>query len=72
MKYDAAQILNFNMFGMPITGHNICGFTRDDSFPSTKELCVRSYQLAFVTPLAVYNSDAIDLVPYTDDKQVAS
>ena len=60
------------MFGMPLTSHCICGYTRDDTFPSTKELCIRSYQLAFVTPLAVYNSDSADLYPYTDDKQVAA
>lgn len=26
LKYSLAQILNFNMFGMPYSGHNICGY----------------------------------------------
>jgi len=72
LEYAASQILNFNMFGMPITGHNVCGYQRDDTQAETRELCVRSYQLALVTPLAVYNSDSKNLVPYPDDKETAT
>jgi alpha-glucosidase (family GH31 glycosyl hydrolase) len=58
------------MFGIPISGHNICGYKRgDDSQPATRELCTRSYQLAFVTALAIYNSGDTNkgLAPYPDD-----
>jgi alpha-glucosidase (family GH31 glycosyl hydrolase) len=37
MKYAIAGIMNFNMFGIPMTGANICGSTVIDD----EELCGR-------------------------------
>lgn len=60
LKYAAAQILNFNMFGIPYASPNVCGYFRSDDFSQgdLENLCVRSFQLAFVTPWAVYNTNA--------------
>ena len=50
------------MFGVPYASPNICGFYRGTSFTADEEnLCVRSFQMAFVTPFAVYNTNGTDI-----------
>jgi len=48
MKWSISAIMNFNMFGIPFTGADICGTVgqKDD------EMCARWYQLAAFYPLA--------------------
>jgi maltase-glucoamylase len=48
MRHAIAGILNFNMFGMPLVGPDVCGTTGEVS----EELCARWYQLATVIPYA--------------------
>lgn len=50
------------MFGMPYTSHNVCGYTRGSAFSAEMEsLCVRSFQIAVVSPFAVYNTNGADI-----------
>ena len=49
MKYSISLVMNFNMFGIPMTGPDTCGFFGDKD---QDELCGRWYQLAQFYPLA--------------------
>ena len=55
MRYSIAQIMNFNMFGIPFTGGDVCGNKQDgviEDFDEEYELCARWYQLSTFYPLA--------------------
>ena len=61
MRYSIAQLMNFNMFGIPFTGADVCG-NRKDSANQTEEeqyeICARWYQLSTFYPLARTNRDS--------------
>ena len=62
LKYAVAQLFNFHMFGIPYASPNICGYTRGSTFTTDQEeLCIRSFQLAVVSPFAVYNTNGADI-----------
>ena len=69
LKYSAAQILNFHMFGVPYASPNICGYDWEGKLSvADEELCVRSFQLAFVSPLAIFNTNG----PFLQDMSSAT
>jgi alpha-glucosidase (family GH31 glycosyl hydrolase) len=57
LKLSIAGIMNFNMFGIPLVGPNICGFISTDSTDEESELCGRWIQLSTFYPFARINGD---------------
>jgi len=56
MKYSIAGVMNFNMFGIPLTGPETCGYLWETAV--TDELCGRWIQLATFYPLARQHREA--------------
>ena len=61
------------MFGIPFASPNICGYNRAaDAFDApTENLCIRSFQLAVVSPFAVYNTNGAELSALSPSGQLA-
>ena len=63
MRYSIAQIMNFNMFGIPFTGADVCGNKQDEvieDLDEEYELCARWYQLSTFYPFARTYRDVDD------------
>jgi alpha-glucosidase (family GH31 glycosyl hydrolase) len=61
MRYSIAGVMNFNMFGIPFTGADVCGAeaaSEDQPVEEQQEICARWYQLSTFYPLARTNRDA--------------
>jgi alpha-glucosidase len=56
MTSSISSIMNFNMFGIPVTGPDTCGYYGKSS-NETEELCARWIQLASFYPFARLNSE---------------
>jgi alpha-glucosidase (family GH31 glycosyl hydrolase) len=41
MTNTIASVMNFNMFGIPVTGPDTCGYHSTKKTPETEELCAR-------------------------------
>lgn len=62
LKWSIAGMLNMNMFGVPLSGAYVCGY----SGAATDDLCSRWYQLAAFTPfLHNHNGDATAQHPWS-------
>lgn len=60
------------MFGIPYASPNVCGYFRNATFtPEQENLCIRSFQLAFVTPFAVYNTNGSDITSMSPKGRLA-
>jgi len=62
LQYSIPGVFNFQIFGMPFVGSDICGFMRS----TTPELCIRWYQAGAFYPFARnHNNDmSIDQEPW--------
>lgn len=63
LKYSISGLFNFNIFGIPFSGADICGFGQN----SNKELCIRWYNLGIFYPfMRNHNSNrAKDQFPWS-------
>jgi alpha-glucosidase (family GH31 glycosyl hydrolase) len=53
MRYSIAALMNFNMFGIPHVGADVCGtFESDLEQEEQEEICGRWMQLATFYPFA--------------------
>jgi len=67
MKHSIVAMLNYNMYGIPLVGANICGYTEAAVPSDFEELCVRWHQLATFYPFAKrYSSTAISMREFSD------
>lgn len=59
MRYSIAGIMNFNMFGIPHVGADVCGYRANDEMTEkeSQELCARWIQLAAWYPFARHHTD---------------
>jgi alpha-glucosidase (family GH31 glycosyl hydrolase) len=60
MEHSIAGIMNFNMFGIPMTGADVCGFFENPmnaSKAEQQEICGRWYQLSTFYPFARNHRD---------------
>ena len=78
MRYSIASLMNFNMFGIPHTGAEVCGFSACNntgghvcySEAEQQELCGRWMQLATFYPFARQAFDNMtSLEPYNLDAE---
>ena len=59
MKWSIAGIMNFNMFGIPMVGPDVCGFFEDKNVTEAeqRELCARWIELSVFYPFARQHHD---------------
>lgn len=69
MRWSLISVFNFQQFGVPMSGGDLCGFFRD----TTEELCGRWMQLGAFYPLTRNHgaADAINHEPYVFGERVA-
>jgi alpha-glucosidase (family GH31 glycosyl hydrolase) len=63
MEHSIAGIMNFNMFGIPMTGADVCGFFENSgnvTVEEQQEICARWYQLSTFYPFARNHRDKDD------------
>lgn len=61
MRYSIAALMNFNMFGIPHTGADVCGsYESDLEEAEQQEVCGRWMQLATFYPFARQHLDELD------------
>jgi alpha-glucosidase (family GH31 glycosyl hydrolase) len=68
MENSVAQVMNFNMFGIPMVGPDTCGFFSNNATGDfSEEICARWIQIATFYPFARQHRDINELPnePYT-------
>ena len=64
LNFGLASVLRSQMFGMPHTGSDVCGYNTNGALD--EELCLRWYQLATFFPLARHSQDQTAGAPRTE------
>lgn len=57
LYFGLASTLRSQMFGMPLSGSDVCGYYANGEGAIDEELCLRWYQLATLFPLARHSQD---------------
>lgn len=60
LRQSIASVMNFNMFGIPFTGADVCGKYAGSIASEQDETCARWYQLSTFYPFARTNRDKMD------------
>lgn len=62
LEHYLTNLINFGIYSIPFVGSSLCGYNPN---VTDQELCVRYFQLAVISPLAIIDTIDEDFLPYT-------